>query len=250
MRTFLTILFGVFTIYGSLAQNETLFEQGKQHYRDQEFAEALGKWNEILNDGQHSTALYFNMANAHYKLNQVGMSIYFYEKALQLDPTNVDVRNNLSYAQNATVDVIEPLPRTLFQRWSDDLSGLFSLSGWATLTVLFGFLTALFFVLYYFSSRERSKRILFAGSLGSLGLTIFALLISFMVESKASKVNPAIVVSERTDIQSEPSLGSEQSFILHEGTKVQILDQEGDWYRIQIADGKDGWLFKDAIKRL
>ena len=250
MRILLTILLGVLTVFSSLAQGEQLFEQGKQHYRDQEFAEALEKWNEILNAGQHSTALYFNMANAHYKLNQVGMSIYYYEKALQLDPTNADVRNNLSYAQNATVDAIEPLPRTLFQRWSDDLSGLFSLGGWAILTVIFGFLTAVFFVLYYFGSRERSKRILFAGSLGSLGLTVFTLVIAFMVEAEALKENPAIVISERTDIQSEPSLGSEQSFILHEGTKVQILDQEGDWYRIQIADGKDGWLFKDTIKRL
>lgn len=233
-----------------LGQSDQLFEKGKQDYRDQKFAEALGSWNQILERGEHSPALYFNMGNAHYKLNQVGLSIYYYEKALQLDPTNADVLNNLYYAKNATVDEIEPLPRTLFQRWFDQLSGQLTLKGWSILSLALAFLCGLLFVLYYFGTRERQKRILFGGSLVSFGLTIIALVICFMIEARESKDSPAIIIAERAKIQSEPNLGSEESFILHEGTKVQILDQEGDWLRIQIADGKDGWLIDNTIKRL
>lgn len=250
MRTVIVLLFSLLTSGLALGQTNPFFEQGKQNYRDGEFVKSLENWNKILEAGEHSTSLYFNMGNAHYKLNQVGMSIYYYEKALQLDPSNADVLNNLSYAQNATVDAIDPLPRTVFQRWFDDLSSLLSLSGWAILTIVFAIMTVGLFILYYFSSREGRKRVLFAGSLVSFGLTTFALVIAFMVEADQLKDNPAIIITERTQIQSEPNLGSEQSFVLHEGTKVQILEQEGDWFRIQIADGKDGWLIKDAVKSL
>lgn len=246
----LVFLIGLLSSFSLFGQSDQLFEQGKQDYRDQQFVEALDNWKKILQQGEHSAALYFNMGNAHYKLNQVGLSIFYYEKALQLDPTNADVLNNLSYAQNATVDEIEPLPRTLFQRWFDDLSGQLSLKGWSVLTLILAFACGLLFILYYFGSRERQKRILFGGSLVSLGLTIFSLVICFMIEARQSKDSPAIIVAERAKIQSEPNFGSEESFILHEGTKVRILDQEGDWLRIQIADGKDGWLIDNTVKRL
>lgn len=246
----LVFLIGLLSSFSLFGQSDQLFEQGKQDYRDQQFVEALDNWKKILQQGEHSAALYFNMGNAHYKLNQVGLSIFYYEKALQLDPTNADVLNNLSYAQNATVDEIEPLPRTLFQRWFDDLSGQLSLKGWSVLTLILAFACGLLFILYYFGSRERQKRLLFGGSLVSLGLTIFSLVICFMIEARQSKDSPAIIVAERAKIQSEPNFGSEESFILHEGTKVRILDQEGDWLRIQIADGKDGWLIDNTVKRL
>ena len=250
MRRIVFFLLAVISCSMLFGQSGQLFNKGKQDYRDQKFADALNSWNQILEKGEHSTALYFNMGNAHYKLNQVGLSIYYYEKALQLDPTNADVLNNLSYAQNATVDEIEPLPRTLFQRWFDELSGLMSLRGWSLLTLALAFICGLMFVLYYFGTRERQKRLLFGGSLVSFGLTIFALVICFMIEARESKDSPAIIITERAKIQSEPNMGSEESFILHEGTKVQILDQEGDWLRIQIADGKDGWLVDNTVKRL
>ena len=42
----------------------------------------------------------------------------------------------------------------------------------------------------------------------------------------------------------------ETAFVLHEGPKVQILSEEDDWFRIQIADGKDGWIHNTDLKQL
>ena len=60
-----------------------LFESGKEHYKADAFQEAIDDWKAVLEKGQHSKALYFNLGNAYYKLGEVAPSIYYYEKALQ-----------------------------------------------------------------------------------------------------------------------------------------------------------------------
>ena len=75
-----------------VAQNRSLFEQGKEFYKAEKYIEAINSWTNIVENKQHSTALYFNLGNAHYKLNKIGPSIYYYEKALQLDPSDSDIK--------------------------------------------------------------------------------------------------------------------------------------------------------------
>ncbi|MEO0337936.1 MAG: tetratricopeptide repeat protein [Bacteroidota bacterium] len=132
------------------AQENPLFVQGKEAYRANDFQGAITKWNQILDQGQHSPSLYYNLGNAHYKLNQVGPSIYYYEKALALDPNNAEVKNNLSFAENAKIDVIEPLPKTFFAKWDETLSNWFSYDEWAWITVISFFLFTVLFLTYYF----------------------------------------------------------------------------------------------------
>ena len=89
------------------AQNETLFEQGNALYNDGNYEEAIKKYDAIIDNGQHSAELYFNLGNAHYKLNHVAPSIYYYEKALQLSPNDKEIKNNIAFARNMTIDAID-----------------------------------------------------------------------------------------------------------------------------------------------
>ncbi len=73
---------------------------------------------------------------------------------------------------------------------------------------------------------------------------------SFRNYHKQVMNQPAIIFAESANIKSDPSLKSETSFILHEGTKVQIIAEDEDWYRILLADGKDGWINKIDLKAL
>src|SRR5690606_26947620 len=100
---FLFILFG----YISQAQNSDLFEKGNAAYNDGDYETAVTSYETILQAGETSSELYFNLANSYYKLDRVAPSIYFYEKALQLDPNDSDIRNNLSIARNMVIDDIE-----------------------------------------------------------------------------------------------------------------------------------------------
>jgi tetratricopeptide (TPR) repeat protein len=249
-KTALAFVLALVSLTLGVAQNQAFFEQGKERYRDGQYQEAINAWMQILDDGQHSSEVYYNLGNAHYKLNNIGPSIYYYEKALQLAPNDSDIKNNLAFAENARIDAIEPLPQSVFSRWYQNISGIMTFNGWAIATVIMTFLFALLFLLYWFSASSGRKRLFFTSSLVSVIIAIVAISMAYTVYGDTTSDTPAIVFAEETEIKSEPNLGSPTSFLLHEGTKVQILESEGNWIRISLVDGKDGWMPVSDVKRL
>ncbi len=244
------VIFVLFISMTSFSQSGPLFEQGKELYKAEKYMEAVNSWVKILENDQHSASLYYNLGNAHYKLNNIGPSIYYYEKALELAPNDGDIKNNLAFAQNATVDDIEPLPKTIFYKWYHTVSDLLTFDGWAIVVVVFAMSFVLLFLLYYFSYSERKKRAFFVSALFSFLLIGMAFSMAFSTFEDTVKDQPAIIFSEIIDVKSEPNLGSEVSFKLHEGTKVQIIAKDTDWVRIEIANGKDGWIPITDLKEL
>jgi len=236
--------------FGGVAQNTQLFDQGKEAYRAERYQDAINAWLKIVDNGMHSVALYHNLGNAHYKLNNIGPSIYYYEKALRLSPDEDEVINNLAFAQNATVDAIEPLPQTVFSSWYKKISGILSYGGWAVASIVFSMGFVLLFLCYYFSASEGRKRLFFVTSLASTLLFFITLIMAFKTYGDYINDTPAIIFAESSEVKSEPNLRSEIAFTLHEGTKVQIIEEEADWVRIEIIDGKDGWIPASDLKAL
>lgn len=58
----------------------------------------------------------------------------------------------------------------------------------------------------------------------------------------------AIIFSAAINIKSSPDESSVDIFVLHEGTKVVITDNLGEWYKILIANGSVGWVKAEAMK--
>ncbi len=246
----LLYLFILLFSFSSIGQNDKLFEQGKELYKNGKYQQAITAWRQILDNGEHSAELYFNLGNAQYKLNHIGPSVYYYEKALQLSPNDTDIKNNLAFAENARIDSIEPLPKTVFSKWYHSISEIFTFNGWAILAVAFSVIFVVLFLFYYFAFSERRKRLLFVSSMFFGILLIASLTMAFLTYSDYSKNQPAIIFASEIEVKTEPSMGSNAAFTLHEGTKVQILAQDGNWYRIALADGKDGWIPSTDLKQL
>ena len=249
MKKLLYISILLFSIL-SFGQNEKLFDQGKELYKNGKYQQAINSWMQILENGQASSELYFNLGNAQYKLNQIGPSIYYYEKALQLAPNDSDIKTNLAFAENARIDAIEPLPQSVFSKWYRNIADTFTFDGWAIWTVVFSISFVALFLLYYFSYSEKRKRLLFATSLLAVLFLVGTVTMAFLTYADFSKNQPAIIFSSQIEVKSEPSMGSDSAFVLHEGTKVQITGQDGNWYRISLADGKDGWIPASDLKQL
>lgn len=224
MKRLLMGILWLWTVVG-WTQNAGLFDQGKEQYKGAHYQEALNQWMKILDSQEHSANLYFNIANAHYKLNHIGPSIYYYEKALQLAPNDADIKNNLAFAQNATIDAIEPLPLTFFAKWDQSISQLLTYNSWAILTVIAVLLFTLLFLRYYFSRETRSKRVYFLGVFLSLFVAITAISMAFKTYHRAEKKRVAIIFAATSDVKNGPRMSDETIFQLHEGTKVHIMAQ-------------------------
>ncbi len=232
------------------AQNQELFEKGNALYNDGKYAEAIDKYNAILDSKKHSADLYFNLANAHYKLNHIAPSIYYYEKALMLNPEDADIQNNVAFARNMTIDAIDEIPDVGFSKIIKNTTNSLSFDSWAKLSVVLVFCFVILFLIYYFTYATLTKRLTFIGSLVSLICVCIALAFAFHKYNLDKKNNPAIVFTQESKVKSDPNLRSQEAFRLHEGTKVQVIETYKDWSKIKLTDGKTGWVISEDIKLL
>ena len=234
----------------AFSQNQPLFEKANALYNEGKYAEAIDNYNVILGTDNHSADLYFNIANAHYKLNNIAPSIYFYEKALQLAPNDDDIKNNLSFAQNMTIDAIDVIPEAGLSKLLKSITNTMSFDNWARTAIGLVFCFVVLFLIYYFAYSTWNKRLTFMGSLASLVLLCISLAFAFHKYNLDRKDNPAIVFVQESKVKSDPNSRSEESFRLHEGTKIQVLETYNDWKKIKLSDGKMGWVNSEDIKLL
>src|SRR5690606_21482321 len=120
---------------------------------------------------------YYNLGNTYYKLDSIPESIYYYEKALLLSPDDKDIKNNLAFAKNKTIDVIEVLPKSGFAKFTENLIHRFHYNTWGTLAVILAFIAATLFLLYYYKRSPLQKRIFFVASI----VVVFAVLSSIYI---------------------------------------------------------------------
>lgn len=233
-----------------MAQNEAIFNKATEAYNNGEYEKAIANYKEILETGQHSAELYFNLGNAHYKLNQIAPSIYNYEKALLLSPNDPEIENNLSYAQNMTIDAIEKLPETGLAKIYKTITGVMTFDQWSYTAVIFMIFFVLLYIAFYFFSYATKKRIAFISSIGCLFISIISAVFAFIQYNDFNSEQPAIVFANEIQIKAEPNKRSEQIFMLHEGTKVNVLEELNEWKKIKIIDGKTGWVSSESIKLL
>lgn len=242
----LTLLIG----YIGIAQNESRFQQANELYNAGDFELAISNYESIIESGEHSAALYFNLGNAHYKLNHIAPSIYYYEKALKLSPNDKEIQNNIAFARNMTIDAIDQTPVFGFAKISKNVTTLLTFDNWAKLSVLFMVLFVVLYLIYYFSYGSTKKRLAFISAITFLILTFCSVALAFNHYNMVENDQPAIVFAKQSQVKSEPNLRSTESFKLHEGTKVQILDTVNNWKKIKLADGKTGWILSEDLKLL
>jgi tetratricopeptide (TPR) repeat protein len=227
-----------------------VFENANTAYNNAKYEKAVSLYKEILDQGEHSAALYYNLANCYYRLNNVGESVFYYEKAQLLNPNDQDIKVNAAFAQNMSIDAVELLPQTQLTRMKNSFFNSFSTEGWAILAVVLAWFCALFTGLYLWNKAPVLKRTFFILAILSSLLLISSISISFMKSSTEKSTTYGILFSEKIDVWAEPNSRSEVLFLLHEGTKVQLLDALQEWQKIKIANGSEGWIKGGVIRSL
>ena len=246
MKQLVFLFLLVFQFVG--AQNG--FETGNAFYGKEKYAEASAAYESVLQSGKQSADLYFNLGNAYYKQNKVAPAIYNYEKALVLRPNDREIQTNLNFARKMTIDEIKEVQKVGFEKLLRDFTARYYYDSWAQIAVGIAFVFFLFFLGYYFSQTTLLKRIFFIG----MFLLLIALLISvfsaLFEKSHYDNDRPAIVFAEMTSVKSEPRTTAPDAFILHEGTKVMVLDKTANWNKIELLDGTEGWIESRDIREV
>lgn len=250
MKKLITILVLFLNLAAFSQTQDKLFAEANTFYKEANYERALGVYLAIEEEGLVSTDLYFNLGNTYYKLDKVAPAIYYYEKAIKMDPTNEDAIFNLAFAKRMTIDVIEELPKTVFQRFSANVIQKLSFDTWALIAVIASFLASLLFLLYHFSDATRKKLIYFNTTIIAVTVMLISLFFAFNNYKTVQNNRTAIIFESKVEVKNAPTTSGEEVFILHEGTKVVILDELDNWKKIKIADGKVGWMSDKELKEI
>ncbi|WKB82616.1 tetratricopeptide repeat protein [Cellulophaga lytica] len=249
MRKIIFILVLCISFFG-YSQNNDLFKKATDAYNNGKYDAAIKDYLQIIENGKHSAELYYNLGNAYYKLNKVAPSIYYYEKALLLKPNDSEIKNNLSYAKNMTLDVINPLPVTTLKSIYNKIVGYFNFDQWAYISVMLVVLFVISYIAFKFFIYSTKKRISFILSITFLLIAIATVTAAYLNYNDFIKNRPAIVFNEESLVVAEPNSRGKEVFRLHEGTKVFVLEQLKDYSKIKLADGKTGWISSEEIKEI
>ena len=226
-----------------LSYPDSLFRAGVEAYTAGDYASALKDWQDVQATGLMSKELYYNLGNAYFKDSQIAPAILWYERALRLDPSDADVRYNLEYARALTQDKIEEVPEIFFEQWGHSICYLLPSDIWAVICLVFMALFVGCTLLFLLGSTSGRRRLGFFAGIVTLLVTFLGWDFAQWQRQEAQRQDQAIVMRPVTSVKSSPSESSAKDlFILHEGTRVKILDNVGSFSQIEIADGRQGWI--------
>ena len=231
-----------------MAKGETdLFSQANQLYMDQSYEKAANLYEQLLQTGKTAPEIYFNLGNAYYKSGNIAAAILNYERAKRLRPSDPDIAYNLKMANLNTIDKIEPLPQLFYEKWWEDYVNEGSVNRRALIVVVFFWITFGVGALYLFSRKTLIRKITFFSMLLLALAGVFTWYLTYQQNKHLNDHRAAIIFSDSAYAKSSPDDKSANLFLLHAGTRIEVLDELKGWKKIRIANGNEGWITADAI---
>ena len=233
---------GVPSVAGPQESASDKFNKGVIFFSSGNYKEALQIWTEVYNTGYRSSNLDFNIGNANFKLNNIPDAILFFERAYLLNPTDEDINYNLQIARTLIVDRFQEIPELFFIKWYNFISLILSTNTWARISLISFIICLLSLSLYIYSSTYRHKVLGFWFGFSFLVLSLTSYSFSSRNKMLVYDRHKAIISSPLVNGKSSPDNSGTDLFVLHEGTKVSIEDEVGEWLEIRLSDGNIGWV--------
>ncbi|MFK7979225.1 MAG: tetratricopeptide repeat protein [Saprospiraceae bacterium] len=232
------------------ANPTTDFETANTAYQKGDYATAIAQYENILKSDNYSEGLYYNLGNAYFKTNNLGKSILYYEKALLAAPRDADILHNLEIAKAKTKDDLDQIGKFFLAAWWQGVHKSISASVWGILTLLSLWAGIAGFILWLFGSSRTHKK---QGFIGGIALVLLSILLYFLGNSQANfeqNSRTAIVLENTIELKNGPDVQSTGVIDIHEGLKVELMDQIGDWYKVKLANGEEGWLPLNSLAEI
>lgn len=256
MKILLNIFLIVVAAFPTWAQKSAA-DLGDEAYSSNDYKEAIARYNEALRNDGVSAALYYNLGNAYYRSDSLAQAIIAYERALKLDPTDEDARTNLEFVNTKIVDA-QAENSSYSTIFIEKTMRLMTADGWAVTSLVLFAIVLVLAGFYILSDRERVRKICFFSGLVMLFVTIGSVIVTIAVTNRQTNHLEAVVIAPSTQLSTSPSTplnASQQAFLLHEGTKVEVLDsvatpldpQTSMWYEVRVADHR-AWVDRSDIE--
>jgi len=224
------------------------FARGTSYFSAGDYSKALEEWTGLYTAGYRSAELEYNIGSAYFKLNNTPGSILFFERASLRKPADEDINYNLQIARTLIVDRLDEIPELFFVKWYNFMSLLLSSNSWAGISLTTFVLCLVFLSVYFYTSKYKLK---VAGFWLAVTLLVFSFAsLAFTIRNKnlLYESNKAIIFSPVVNGKSSPDNSGTDLFVIHEGLKVTVEDEVGDWREIRLPDGNKGWVPANSLE--
>lgn len=213
------------------------FESANKLYEEGKFAEAASAYEKLLQSGQTSAALCFNLGNALFKSGQIGRAIAAYRQAELLTPRDPDLRANLQFARN---QVQAPtLASGRWQRWL----GRLTLNEWTLLAAAAVWLWLLLLAVLQWRPALGPALRSYVISLAILAGLLCVSVVAALNQTRFTRT--AIVITRDAVVRFGPLGESPTAFAVHDGAELRVLDQKDEWLQVSAGPRRVGWLRRD-----
>ena len=236
--------------FGGTSAKAVTKNNADTEYQKGNYQQAIRDYEEILKNGE-SAEIYFNLGNAYYRTDNITKAVLNYERARLLSPGDDDINFNLQFARSKTIDKITPQSEMFFVTWYKSLVNFTSVDNWAKTGILCIVMALLLVLLYLFGPQLMLRKIGFFGGLAFFVIFLLSNLFAFQQKQALDNRTGAIIMAPSVNIKKTPAKNSADQFVLHEGTRVDIIDKGmTDWRCIRVGDGREGWIETKAIEEI
>jgi len=232
----------VFPLSLNALDKDSVLMRAEEYYRQNEFSNAIAEYKLLTEAGWKSAELYYNMGNAYFRNNDIKSAILYYERARRLAPNDEAINQNLNLSRSLIFNRVEALPELFLITWGKAVRDLMTVRAWAWWSI--GSFVAMLALglLFLFIRNISVKRLTFGLSVFCFALCLATFALGYLQKANIERTDEAIVFAPSVTIRSSPDDRGNNLFILHEGIKVRILDQIGEWCEVRIDDGSRGWM--------
>ena len=247
MKKYLLLL--LFTFQFAFSINvDSVFVSANNFYEKSDFLNAINEYKKIIDSEIPNSVLYYNIGNSYFKLNELGYSRLYYEKAKLLTPNDVDLIHNLEILENRLIDDIPKLSSFFLIDIFKKISQTLTSSTWSLLTLIFTYTSVILICVIMLHKSKKYRK--FALNLFLLSFPALVISVVFLLSNIINNKEHGILITTNSYIKTAPSSNSENAFIINEGAKFELIDNVDKWSRIQLEDGNNGWIQNDKFLKV
>lgn len=257
MTRYILTLIAVISAALSVSASQ-LIERADSAYSADDFDTALRLYEEALDADGPSAALWYNIGNTNYRLGNIGLAVADYERSLRLDPSNDDARANLEFVLSRTAD--RPGDTGSFiSNTADAIASATTPNTWAWIAFAVFACCIACVAVYIFGATVMIRKTGFFAAIVLLVATAAAAAVALRAASNSSATDRAVVTAASTILTTsprEPKDRTEEAMLLHEGTRVTIIDSVAapadttglKWYDVSVDNHNRAWIRSTDIE--
>ena len=250
MRTLFLILTVVFlgALHSSASgDHNDQWKKGNVLYEQKQYDSAAHYFEQIATLKPENAEVYYNLGNTYYRLNNIGLSILNYERALRINPEYKEAKDNLLLAQSRINNHIAFTGDIFFISWWQSATRPDKATAWAVAALITFVIIILLLIVRNFQKSGNRLPVQLPGVLGFVCVCL--LVFAFAAASHTMQHAGAVVMQNDAPLMNNDLKGKPLALI-PEGTTVKINEEKAEWVEVSLPDGRIGWLQQGLISKI